>query len=198
MTPFFCAFLLVARAYVLHTSLILLPSQEDNHPSRFWGQCGSYGYRAPEVVMDESCGPYSDIYSLGVTVYYFIYGKVPWPQTMVGVEGAPLNFPSVPGLTESMKQLISRMLEFDPQHRITIEEIMVIRYSNDSSSICVYSSSNPDYPGQFIPCCTCTDDNPLTNLVIDCAGSRGLSRCPVGSCVPKAATRWTRKSSLYP
>lgn len=93
------------------------------HSSRFWGQCGSYGYRAPEVVRDQTCGEYSDIYSLGVTTYFLLYAQVPWPQTQNRLDGSPLVFPDEEDVPECFCNLIELMLAIDPTARARTNEI---------------------------------------------------------------------------
>lgn len=118
--------LIDAEGHVSVTDLglaIEIKPLDPKHASHWWGQCGSYGYRAPEVVLDEPCGFFSDIYSLGATVYFLLYGRPPWPQTKMGLEGEPLRFPSNEAISPDFIDLIIRMLVFDSKERITIEEI---------------------------------------------------------------------------
>jgi serine/threonine protein kinase len=102
---------------------IEIKPQDPKHASHWWGQCGSYGYRAPEVVLDEPCGFFSDIYSLGATTYFLLYGRPPWAQTKLGLEGEPLRFPSNEAISPDFIDLIIKMLVFDSKERITIDEI---------------------------------------------------------------------------
>jgi len=118
--------LIDAEGHVVVTDLglaIEFKPQDPWHQSHFWGQCGSYGYRAPEVVLDDFCGPHSDVYSLGATTYFLLYGKPPWSQTKLGLEGEPLVFPSNPAISQEFISLIVRMLAFDAKDRITLDEI---------------------------------------------------------------------------
>lgn len=43
-----------------------------------YGQAGTRGYQAPEVVSDEWYGTEADVWSYGVTVYELIHGQRPW------------------------------------------------------------------------------------------------------------------------
>lgn len=97
--------------------------KELRHSSRFWGQCGSYGYRAPEVVCDGVCGPYSDMYSLGVAVYFLLYSRVPWTQTQLALDGMPLLFPPELKISDAMRDLVTRTLDLNARTRITGAEI---------------------------------------------------------------------------
>lgn len=113
--------------------------------SRFWGTCGSVGFRAPEVVNDESCGFAADIYALGVTGFILAYGKFPWADTAerltlekkTGKDS--LQFPKVEETFTSapessvnerrclyrkgLQLLLAGMLAVDPQSRTTPVEM---------------------------------------------------------------------------
>lgn len=102
---------------------IEIKPEDSSHSSNWWGQCGSYGYRAPEVVLDEPCGFASDIYSLGATTYFLLYGRPPWQQTKQGLEGAPLRFPIDEKISQEFIELVIQMLEFNAKERITIQGI---------------------------------------------------------------------------
>jgi serine/threonine protein kinase len=99
------------------------------HSSRQWGKCGSYGYRAPEVVTSKSCGYYSDIYSLGISLYFYAFGGVPWSETSKRLAReersgkTSLFFPSGTNMSDELCDLLAQMLEVKPEKRITIPEI---------------------------------------------------------------------------
>lgn len=92
------------------------------HQTHYWGKCGSYAYRAPEVVLDLVCGTFSDIYSLGITIYYLLFGGVPCRETKDRLEGKPLRFPDTP-VPQVLIHLIEWMLELEPADRVTIPQI---------------------------------------------------------------------------
>lgn len=105
-------------------------SPEPSHRSRRWGQCGTYSYRAPEVVEDLVCGFEADIYSMGVLFYYLYYGQVPWKRTRFAIEGQPLVFNTMPQRNKESYEdychfasLVSQMLEIFPESRISIPQI---------------------------------------------------------------------------
>lgn len=66
---------------------------------------------------------------MGVTLYSLVTGKVPWDGSgsIIGVQAAvrsePLRFPDKPNLSATLKDLISRMLEKEPEARLSITEI---------------------------------------------------------------------------
>lgn len=108
---------------------IQINPQDEDDKTRHWGQCGSYGYRSPECVRSEPCGFTSDIYSLGMTLYFFAYSGVPWSETKRRLDREALTgrcslfFPEGnPHVTMAMQDLLRKMLEVDPDKRITVEE----------------------------------------------------------------------------
>jgi len=98
--------------------------------TRKWGRCGSYGYRSPEVLKNEECGFPSDVYSLGITMYFFLFGGVPWSETKIRLaqerltKTTSLYFPSNGSLANpKFKNLLTRMLEVNPKRRITVKQM---------------------------------------------------------------------------
>jgi serine/threonine protein kinase len=57
-----------------------------------WGECGSYGYRAPEVIEDRLCSFPGDVWSLGITFYEMLHLCLPWKSTADHLAGQPLEF----------------------------------------------------------------------------------------------------------
>jgi serine/threonine protein kinase len=104
---------------------------DGSETSRKWGRCGSYGYRAPEVVQDLVCSYASDVYSLGITMYFFAFGGVPWSETAKRLEREKksgkntLFFPEGSQISCEIKDLLAQMLEVDPSKRITVAEMKI-------------------------------------------------------------------------
>jgi serine/threonine protein kinase len=73
--------------------------------------------------------PASDVWALGVTLYQMIVGKTPWwgscqrdlEKAIIYTE---LSLPDSAELDPHLKHLLRRMLDKDPQQRITLEMIM--------------------------------------------------------------------------
>jgi serine/threonine protein kinase len=89
--------------------------------------CGSPNYAAPEVISGKLyAGPEVDIWSCGVIVYALLCGTLPFddesiPYLFRKIKGGIYILPSY--LSDSSKDLISKMLVTDPLKRITIQGI---------------------------------------------------------------------------
>ncbi|KAJ3000413.1 Map microtubule affinity-regulating kinase [Globomyces sp. JEL0801] len=90
--------------------------------------CGSPPYAAPELFQGkEYSGPEVDIWSLGVVLYVFVCGSLPFD----GSNLAKLRARVIAGkfqvpfyMSPDCEKLIKRMLVIDPAKRVTIEQIM--------------------------------------------------------------------------
>lgn len=66
---------------------------------------------------------------MGVTLYSLVTGRVPWDGagSIIGVQAAvrteSLKFPEKPALSENLRELISKMLDKDPERRISLSEV---------------------------------------------------------------------------
>lgn len=72
----------------------------------------------------------ADVWSLGCTLYSFVYGNVPFKADSVltlysRIQNQSLAFPPRPVVSAALQDLISRMLEKDPEKRITLPSIKV-------------------------------------------------------------------------
>ncbi|XP_041348459.1 calcium/calmodulin-dependent protein kinase kinase 1-like [Gigantopelta aegis] len=94
---------------------------------------GTPAFMAPEALREERekySGRALDIWSMGITLYCFLYGKVPFADDFIlGLHKKILKdsviFPEKPEVSEEVKDLILRMLEKNPATRITLQEIKV-------------------------------------------------------------------------
>jgi serine/threonine protein kinase len=83
---------------------------------------------APSIVIP-AIAPASDVWALGVTLYQMVVGKTPWwgscqrdlEKAIIYTE---LSLPDSADLDPHLKHLLRRMLDKDPQQRITLEMIM--------------------------------------------------------------------------
>ncbi|XP_045771020.1 calcium/calmodulin-dependent protein kinase kinase 1 isoform X1 [Maniola jurtina] len=97
---------------------------------RLSGAVGTPAFRAPEAVAttDKYNGEAADIWSLGVTLYAMVTGRVPWigatsTDLQKRILAEPLTFPPRPPLSRSLKRFLARMLDKDPVTRATMKEI---------------------------------------------------------------------------
>lgn len=74
-------------------------------------------------------GKSADIWALGVTLYALIYGNVPFtagniPALYEKIKNDPIHFPpTTTSHSPELKELILRMLDKDPDQRISLNEI---------------------------------------------------------------------------
>ncbi|KAJ3248170.1 hypothetical protein HDU77_008219 [Chytriomyces hyalinus] len=92
--------------------------------------CGTIPYASPEIVRKESYrGPEVEVWALGVLLYTMIFGKNPFRNAKERAEGIvemPRGFhlDSDRDYSGGCRNLIRRMLEFDPESRSTIDEVL--------------------------------------------------------------------------
>ena len=90
--------------------------------------CGAYAFRAPELFLWERYdGRKSDLWALGVILYYMVVGKVPFDsytipelqrQILAGVYPAPC------GVSDELEDLLSLLMTVNPKYRPTVTEVM--------------------------------------------------------------------------
>mmetsp|Transcript_14438 Transcript_14438/g.15934 ORF Transcript_14438/g.15934 Transcript_14438/m.15934 type:complete len:510 (-) Transcript_14438:617-2146(-) len=89
--------------------------------------CGSPNYAAPDVICGKPyCGPEVDVWSCGVILYAMLAGSLPFdddsiPNLFAKIRGAKFRMPEL--ISEPAKDLIARMLNPDPETRISVSEI---------------------------------------------------------------------------
>lgn len=92
---------------------------------------GSPAFMAPESLQnsrDKYSGKAADIWALGITLYCFVFGKVPFDDmNRMGlyekIRTEELSLPEEPPLNPQLEDLLLRMLIKDPNERITIKGI---------------------------------------------------------------------------
>ncbi|XP_018597616.2 calcium/calmodulin-dependent protein kinase kinase 1 isoform X2 [Scleropages formosus] len=92
---------------------------------------GTPAFMAPETLSDNRksfSGKALDIWAMGVTLYCFVFGKCPFIDEYIlalhnKIKNKPVEFPETPVISEELKSLILRMLNKNPDARITIPEI---------------------------------------------------------------------------
>ncbi|XP_059656247.1 calcium-dependent protein kinase SK5 isoform X2 [Cornus florida] len=98
---------------------------------------GSPYYVAPEVLR-KHYGPESDVWSAGVILYILLSGVPPfWAETEMGIFRqilqAKLDFESEPwpGISDSAKDLIRKMLDRNPKTRLSAHDVMCHPWIDD-------------------------------------------------------------------
>ncbi|KAI6214931.1 Protein kinase domain-containing protein [Aphelenchoides besseyi] len=103
------------------------------------GTAGAPAFMAPEALtgmfavhktpkLEFYSGRAQDIWSLGITLYALVYGKVPFWDTYVialhrKIKNDPVHFPEIPQISQPLVELILGMLKKDPGHRLMLQEI---------------------------------------------------------------------------
>ncbi|KAB7506328.1 Calcium/calmodulin-dependent protein kinase kinase 2 [Armadillidium nasatum] len=103
----------------------------DGQDAYLTNTAGTPAFMAPEALQTDRrkySGKMADIWAMGVTLYAFVYGKLPFHDDNIVVlydkiRTAALHFPEVPFISEDLKDLISMMLCKDPNTRITLPQI---------------------------------------------------------------------------
>ncbi|XP_059207124.1 calcium/calmodulin-dependent protein kinase kinase 1 isoform X2 [Centropristis striata] len=92
---------------------------------------GTPAFMAPETLTDTRksfSGKALDVWAMGVTLYCFVFGKCPFIDEYIlalhnKIRTKLVDFPETPTISEELRTLILRMLDKNPDTRITIPEI---------------------------------------------------------------------------
>ena len=91
---------------------------------------GTPAYLAPEVCAGKSYrGTQADVWALGCSLYLFCYGEMPFKGDSVldlydAIATKDVNYPRSKPISYELQDLFLRCLHKDPQHRITMAEVM--------------------------------------------------------------------------
>ena len=95
-----------------------------------YSQAGTLKYMAPEILTQErtAATPAIDVWSLGVIMYAMLCGALPFvgecsEETRKMVISKKITFPKDVVVSDPAKRLIQRMLDKDPDRRISLMEI---------------------------------------------------------------------------
>eukprot|EP01130_Rhizamoeba_saxonica_P017957 TRINITY_DN8857_c0_g1_i1.p1 TRINITY_DN8857_c0_g1~~TRINITY_DN8857_c0_g1_i1.p1 ORF type:complete len:418 (+),score=108.07 TRINITY_DN8857_c0_g1_i1:67-1254(+) len=100
------------------------------------GTAGTQPYMAPEMVANKRYGFPIDYWSMGITIYEFIYGITPfmeerWDDTKYMILNEEPHFHSTFHLSEEGKECILGLLEKDPKKRWGYEEMLNCSWCSD-------------------------------------------------------------------
>ncbi|KAM6931798.1 calcium/calmodulin-dependent protein kinase kinase 1b [Lycodopsis pacificus] len=103
---------------------------------------GTPAFMAPEMMTQHEqrfSGKALDIWAMGVTLYCFVFGKCPFYEEYIialhnKIKNEPVEFPETPLISKELKELIERMLDKNPETRITIPEIKLHAWVTESGS----------------------------------------------------------------
>ncbi|XP_070839992.1 calcium/calmodulin-dependent protein kinase kinase 1 isoform X2 [Chaetodon trifascialis] len=92
---------------------------------------GTPAFMAPETLSEARksfSGKALDVWAMGVTLYCFVFGKCPFIDEYIlalhnKIRTKPVEFPETPKISEELRTLILRMLDKNPDSRLTIPEI---------------------------------------------------------------------------
>ncbi|CAD5125381.1 DgyrCDS13618 [Dimorphilus gyrociliatus] len=110
--------------------------------ARFDSSAGTPAFMAPEALKSgqQYDGKPADIWALGVTLYCFVYGQLPFiDPSIIGlykkIQESDVSFPKEPTVSETLKDLILHLLDKDVNKRYTITEIKKHPWVTKSSSL---------------------------------------------------------------
>lgn len=94
------------------------------------GTAGTPAFMAPETLSEKGnfSGRGLDIWAMGVTLYCFVYGRCPFEDDMIlslhkKILEDSVIFPEKPTVSDGLKDLILKMLDKNPDTRITLSNI---------------------------------------------------------------------------
>uniref|UniRef100_A0A2K5E4K3 Calcium/calmodulin dependent protein kinase kinase 2 n=1 Tax=Aotus nancymaae TaxID=37293 RepID=A0A2K5E4K3_AOTNA len=95
---------------------------------------GTPAFMAPESLSETRkifSGKALDVWAMGVTLYCFVFGQCPFMDERImclhsKIKSQALEFPDQPDIAEDLKDLITRMLDKNPESRIMVPEIKIL------------------------------------------------------------------------
>ncbi|CAB1418370.1 unnamed protein product [Pleuronectes platessa] len=103
---------------------------------------GTPAFMAPEMMTEQEqgfSGKALDVWAMGVTLYCFVFGKCPFYDEYIvalriKIKNKPVDFPETPSICSKLQELIERMLDKNPETRITIPEIKLHPWVTEDGS----------------------------------------------------------------
>lgn len=101
---------------------------QGNEEKKFNFLAGSPLYIAPEIVSGEKYGSNCDCWSLGILLYFMLFGKTPFYEEnyellFSSICNAKIDFPNNSSVSEEAQDLISKLLQRNPAERIELQRI---------------------------------------------------------------------------
>ncbi|NWR19142.1 KKCC1 kinase, partial [Emberiza fucata] len=108
-------------------------NQFEGNDAQLSSTAGTPAFMAPEAISQTGksfSGKALDVWAMGITLYCFVYGKCPFiDEYILGlhnrIKTKPVEFPEEAQISDELKELILRMLDKNPETRITVPEIKV-------------------------------------------------------------------------
>ncbi|CAD8066563.1 unnamed protein product [Paramecium sonneborni] len=126
-------------AKITDFSVACIMDSDMNAPS-YLTKMGTPLYMAPQILKGQPFSSKSDIWSLGITFYELLYGRVPWQAKdfdsfSQNVLNEPISFPIKPVRSNGAKELITKMLQIEEKDRISWEELFENQIFRDNHQI---------------------------------------------------------------
>jgi len=86
------------------------------------GSIGDYNYMAPEVIVKNEYQNNCDLFSIGLTIYYLYFGKLPFNRKKDGFNTNIVDIKIEINEDKQLEDLIKKLLKENPDERITWEE----------------------------------------------------------------------------
>jgi len=113
-------------------------------------QCGTPAYIAPEILLDKGYEGFAvDIWSAGVVLYAMLYGTVPFKANNMSELQKMIikaKFTLQEGISKEAKDLLIKILEKDPNQRITIPNIIAHPWMRDAKeTVELFTNAEKNY-----------------------------------------------------
>ena len=86
------------------------------------GCIGNFSYMAPEVIEKKEYKNNCDLFSIGVTIYYLYFGKLPFNRKNIGINTNNTDITIEIDEDKQLEDLLKKLLKANPDERITWEK----------------------------------------------------------------------------